>query len=489
MRNEQTTADDAALPAAIYCRISRDREGAGLGVDRQEADCRALAERLGWEVRAVYVDNDISAHSGKRRPQYQAMLQAVREGRVQGVLAWHSDRLHRRMSELGSFAELAQTHGLEVQTVTAGTVDLTSASGLMIAQILGAVAQGEVDHARERIKRAKAQALRDGRRRGGPRPFGFEWAPEGKTLVIREDEAHVIREATQAVLAGRTLTALARELNEQGVLTSTGNTWTYARLRDVLIRPTNAGLSHTGRADRGKAEIVGQGNWPAIIDVDTWQTIYKLLVDPARLSQNGNTSRWLGSGLYACGVEGCSGVLRPAPHGGTSKTARPRNYLYRCIERSHLTISADKTDDYVRRFVAEYIRVPEVAAALRPDDAALAADRRRRSVLVASRDQTEADYDADLIDARRYGAKVQKINDELAVIEDRLTNGVQQTAAESVLNASDPAAAFLSAPVDVQKGIIRAVGLTITIKSANYRGTRWSSDRIDIAPAKAEAAA
>ena len=49
------------LAAAIYARISRDREGAGLGVERQEADCRALAERLGWDVVAVYVDNDISA--------------------------------------------------------------------------------------------------------------------------------------------------------------------------------------------------------------------------------------------------------------------------------------------------------------------------------------------------------------------------------------------------------------------------------------------
>ncbi len=73
--------ENRALPAAIYCRISRDREGAGLGVDRQEADCRALAVRLGWEVAAVFVDNDISAYSSRPRPQYRAMLDAVRSGR------------------------------------------------------------------------------------------------------------------------------------------------------------------------------------------------------------------------------------------------------------------------------------------------------------------------------------------------------------------------------------------------------------------------
>lgn len=489
MRNEGIRAEDAALPAAIYCRISRDREGAGLGVDRQETDCRALAKRLGWDVRAVYVDNDISAYSGKRRPQYEAMLQAVRDGRVRGLIAWHSDRLHRRAVELEQFMSVVEHHDVQIQTVTAGELNLSTPSGRMVARMLGAAAQHEVEQTKKRIKRAKDQALQDGRRRGGPRPFGFSWDHEAKTLTVHEEEAQVVREATQAIIAGRSLAAVARELDERGVLTSTGKTWTYARLRDVLIRPTNAGLSSTGRADRGKAKIIGKGNWPAIVDPEAWETVYKLLIDPARLSQNGNKSRWLGSGLYACGVVGCSGMLRPAPHGGTPKTNRPRNYLYRCIEQSHLTISAAKTDNYVRRFVAERIRVPEVAAALRPDDASLAVDRRRRSVLLASRDQTEVDYDTDEIDARRYNTKVQKINDELAEIEDRLTNGVQQTAAESVLNASDPGAAFLSAPVDVQRGIIRAVGLTITIKSATYRGTQWSSERIDIAPAEVEAAA
>jgi site-specific DNA recombinase len=45
----------------IYCRISRDRVGAGLGVERQEEDCRDLANRLRWDVVDVYTDNDLSA--------------------------------------------------------------------------------------------------------------------------------------------------------------------------------------------------------------------------------------------------------------------------------------------------------------------------------------------------------------------------------------------------------------------------------------------
>jgi DNA invertase Pin-like site-specific DNA recombinase len=47
--------------AAVYVRISSDRVGAGLGVARQEEDCRGLYDRLGWQVARVYSDNDVSA--------------------------------------------------------------------------------------------------------------------------------------------------------------------------------------------------------------------------------------------------------------------------------------------------------------------------------------------------------------------------------------------------------------------------------------------
>jgi DNA invertase Pin-like site-specific DNA recombinase len=60
--------------ALIYCRISQDREGAGLGVDRQRKDCEGLARRLGWQVVTVHTDNDASAYSGKVRTGYRALL-------------------------------------------------------------------------------------------------------------------------------------------------------------------------------------------------------------------------------------------------------------------------------------------------------------------------------------------------------------------------------------------------------------------------------
>jgi site-specific DNA recombinase len=58
-QQEQTTGPSPR--AVVYVRISDDPEGTERGVDRQEADCRAYAAAHGWEVAAVFRENDTSA--------------------------------------------------------------------------------------------------------------------------------------------------------------------------------------------------------------------------------------------------------------------------------------------------------------------------------------------------------------------------------------------------------------------------------------------
>jgi site-specific DNA recombinase len=151
-------------------RISRDRVGAGLGVERQEQDCRALAERQGLEVVSVLADNDMSAYSGRPRPAYLELLQLIRTGQVQTVLAGHTDRMHRSPVELEEFITACELQNVDVRTVQAGAIDLSSASGRMGARIYGAVARHEVEHAIERRKAAKLQAAKAGKWSGGQRP-------------------------------------------------------------------------------------------------------------------------------------------------------------------------------------------------------------------------------------------------------------------------------------------------------------------------------
>src|SRR5690606_7724279 len=86
--------------AHLYLRLSQDRTGQSLGIDRQRELCTALCERLGWAVEGEYVDRDVSAWSGKRRAAYERLLADLRARKVSAVVAYAPDRLYRRIKEL-----------------------------------------------------------------------------------------------------------------------------------------------------------------------------------------------------------------------------------------------------------------------------------------------------------------------------------------------------------------------------------------------------
>jgi DNA invertase Pin-like site-specific DNA recombinase len=349
---------ETTRPAAVYVRISQDRGGAGLGVERQEQECRALAQRLGWTVAQVYCDNDLSAYSGRRRPAYERMLADIEAAKITAVIAWHPDRLHRRSAELERYITICERHRVENQTVTAGMWDLSTPSGRMTARQLGAVAAYESEHKSERLKSARIQQAKQGRHHGGIRCYGY--AKDGTTIV--GDEAAEIAAACEAIAAGASLRALVRDLNARGVTTTTGKTWTSTQLRQTLISPRIAGYS------THKGVIVGDAAWPAIVDDATWRAVEAILTNGARRTNHGVTGavKWLGSGLYVCTCGQRS--MRASVTGGS------RRYTYRCANShdksvTHVTRDAVALDDYVQQVIVDRLARPgTVAELLRRDD-------------------------------------------------------------------------------------------------------------------------
>ena len=99
------------MRAAVYLRQSKDDHDTGLAIERQREDCLKLCETRGWTP-VPYVDSKISAYSGKRRPAYEQMLSDIAAGKLDAVVAWDLDRLHRRPIELERFMEMADQHRL-----------------------------------------------------------------------------------------------------------------------------------------------------------------------------------------------------------------------------------------------------------------------------------------------------------------------------------------------------------------------------------------
>jgi len=138
---------------AIYNRISNDPQGIEAGVERQRHDCEALAGRLGWQVHDTYVDNDLSAWTGKRRPDYQRMLADIKAGKVDAVIVWHEDRLTRLPRELEEFADACLRAGVHRLVSCYGDTDFSNADDMLTLRIKGAVAKNQADAASRRLRR------------------------------------------------------------------------------------------------------------------------------------------------------------------------------------------------------------------------------------------------------------------------------------------------------------------------------------------------
>jgi len=241
--------------AAIYARISSDAEGTGLGVARQLEDCRKLAADRGWPVGDEYVDNDVSAFSGKPRRQYARMLADLESGDRDAVIVYNLDRLHRRPVELEEFVALCESVGVrDVATVTAD-IDLGNDDGLFMARIFAAFAAKESGRKSARIRRKMLQNAEQGLPHGSVRPFGYE--PD--KITLRESEAPVVRELVDRYLAGQSLLSLTLWLNDSGVSPAVAKSWQTSAVRQVLCSGRIAGL----REHRG--EVIGPAKWPAII--------------------------------------------------------------------------------------------------------------------------------------------------------------------------------------------------------------------------------
>ena len=272
---------------------------------RQIEDCERLAERKGWQIVEQYVDDDVSAWSGKKRPQYARSLDDLEVGTINGLLVYDLDRLHRQPSELEAFIDLCGRLRLTNVASVSGDIDLTTADGQFQARILGAVAKKESDDKSRRIRRKHEELAASGKvSGGGSRPYGYE----ADKVTLRPAEAAIVSECAKRLLAGEPVRSITRNLNERGVPTSTGGQWSPQSLRRMLQSARISGQrEHHG-------EIVATAEWPAIVSVEDGAAIRALLANPERRT-NKAARRYLLGGLLACSHCGERLVARPRSGG------------------------------------------------------------------------------------------------------------------------------------------------------------------------------
>lgn len=431
--------------AAVYVRISDDAEGLGLGVARQEADCRALAAQLNWTVAGVYSDNDRSAYSGKPRTQYEALLRDLEAGVVDALVCWDVDRLTRSPIELERFIELAERLGVSLASV-GGEIDLATPQGRLTARIKGSVARHEVEQASRRIRRKTLERAEAGRPHGR---VAYGWRRvEGRDVLV-EEQAAVVREVADRLLTGESLHSITADLNRRQVPTPReAPAWERAMVRQLVARERNAGL----RVHQGK--VIGRGDWEPIFSEDVWVRLSALMARPGTKRPT-TPHKHLLSGIARCGV--CGEPMRVLVAHGTRPKAYvcPKNY---CVRRK-----LEAVDAMVTKLVLARLAQPDAAQAVLPADNRDLVERAH--ALRARLDLVADQFASDLIDGQQLARITAKLRPELEAVERELA----RTVAPDLQDLVRPNLDWDSVPLERKRAIINLL-LTVRILPVGKTG-------------------
>lgn len=456
--------------AAIYARISSDRDDDQLGVTRQLQDCRKLAAAHGWEVAEEYVDNNLSAYSNARRPAYRRMLNDITGGLRDAVIVYNADRLLRKPSELEDLIEIAATARVKDLASVTGDVDLSNEDGRLMARVLIAFAAKESDAKSRRIKRKHEELAAAGKFKGGRRPYGYD--EDGRT--VRPAEAAVIIEAANRVIAGESLRSICTDFDDRHILPAAAKCWTMTPLRELLISPRLVGQrEHHG-------EIVATADWPPILSPDQGARLRAILTDPARRT-NRSPRTYLLHGLLRCSR--CGSRLYATPKGPTRRSygCRSGPGFGGC---NGISVAANPIELFITDLVLYRLDTPELATATAKshrgsDDAArlsatLDSDRRQLaelSELWADQKITRAEW----LHARKP-------------IENRIDGATRKLRALDrtsaldgfVSNGAELKAQWRDLPLSRQNAIIAAVlDYAVIEPDPNPRGSRrFAHDRV-----------
>jgi DNA invertase Pin-like site-specific DNA recombinase len=150
---------------AIYARVSTTNHGQDVGL--QTGDLRQFAEARAWRLADEYVDRGVSG-SKDSRPELNRLMADAKRRKFDVVLVWKLDRFGRSLRHLVN--ALAEFESLGIAFVSlSDNLDLSTASGRLMFNIIGAMAEFERELIRERVKAGMKNAKAKGARIGRPR--------------------------------------------------------------------------------------------------------------------------------------------------------------------------------------------------------------------------------------------------------------------------------------------------------------------------------
>ena len=257
------------IVTALYIRVSTTKQAEeGYSLDAQAKELGAYCEANGWHVGEghIYIDAGLSGKSTER-PQFQAMMAAAKAGQVQRIVSTKLDRIARNLKDLLQTVEELKACGCAL-VIKKEQFDTSTAQGVFVLQMLGAVGELERSMIAERVQSGRVENAAQGGFNGAPEAYGYTYS--NGVFAVNPSEAHWVREIFTMFLAGHSLTAIAKALNAAGAPTKRGGQWFPMTVRQTLTNGVYAGI-----AQWDGVEV--EGAQPAIISKEVYEQAHKRL--------------------------------------------------------------------------------------------------------------------------------------------------------------------------------------------------------------------
>lgn len=228
--------------AGLYIRVStEDQAREGFSLPEQEKRLRAMCEYKNYEVYDVYEERGISAKTGNYRPEFERLLQDVRDKKVNTIVVLKLDRLTRSVSDWEKILTFLEENDAYLDCAN-DEINTTNANGKMISRILTSVSQQEIERTSERTKIGLAGAIKVGHI---PHQAPLGYKHEDKKLVIDYATKDVAIRIFNMYHDGLSYKKISNVLNEEKVLDKTN--WRDSTILNILENPIYKGDFIHGR--------------------------------------------------------------------------------------------------------------------------------------------------------------------------------------------------------------------------------------------------
>lgn len=263
-----------------YIRVSTERQVEGYSIEGQITQIEQYCQFNGYELVDIYADRGISGKS-MNRPELQRMLNDAKNGKLDCVMVYKTNRLARNTSDLLTIVEELHRQNVEFFSLSE-RMEVKNSTGKLMLQILASFSEFEINTILENIYNGQHQRALKGYYQGNL-PLGYNNIPDNKKeLMINQHEANIVKYIFESYAKGHGYRKIANALNHKGYVTKKGNPFSINSITYILVNPFYIGKiqfakykdwNEKRRKGLNDKPIIADGKHPPIISQELWDKV------------------------------------------------------------------------------------------------------------------------------------------------------------------------------------------------------------------------